>query len=96
MKFPIDSNVLEFKKKENLNKGNIKAFLFEDSPKIFIGGEIVVEILGRKYIGAVTDISQRDSNNNITKIVYTIPFLDGDDPFKFGEADFIYSIKNHD
>ena len=93
-----ESKVLEFKRGTDLDikTKNIKACLFEDFPVITIGGEIVVEINGKKYSGAVTDILQKDTNNNITKIAYTIPFLSGDDPLKFGEADFTYEIKSYD
>ena len=91
-------NVLEFKKKEDLNasKEIARAYLFESNPRIAAGNEIIVEILGRKFLGIAIDILQKDLNNNVIKISYNIPFLEGDDPFKFGEADFIYSIKNHE
>lgn len=85
---PESFNILEFKK-----KANIKAFLSESSPRIVIGGEIIIEVLNKKYNGIVTEILQRDANNNITRIAYNIPFLNSNDPFKFGEANFTYSIK---
>ncbi len=91
------ANVLEFKSKENLNtKREVKAYLFEGNPRIATGNEVVVEIFGRKFLGITIDILQRDSNNNVIKISYNIPFLEGDDPFKFGEADFIYKIETHE
>jgi hypothetical protein len=32
----------------------------------------------------------------VTKIAYVIPYLGGDDPVKFGEANFTYTIEIHD
>ena len=74
----------------------IKACLFECIQNITIGGEVVVHVYGKKHKGIVTTILQRDENNNITKIAYTIPFLSGDDPLKFGEADFTYATETYD
>lgn len=84
-------NVLEFKKKEV-----VRAYLFEGNPRIAEGNEIIVEILGKKFLGIAIDILQRDSSNNVVKISYNVPFLEGDDPFKFGEASFTYKIETHD
>ncbi len=97
----IDSNglnIVEYKRKLELSlKGKtLKACLFADEPSIFVGGEVIVELFGKKYIGNVTEILQKDENNNVTKIAYTIPSLSGDDPFKFGDADFTYNIETHD
>lgn len=81
----------------NKNVGvSINAYFFEDSPNIYIGGEIVVVICGKKHKGVVTGILQKDKNNNITKVAYSIPFLSGDDSLKFGEANFAYKIKKYD
>lgn len=63
---------------------------------IVVGGEIVVEVYEKKHKGIVTTIIQKDKNNNVTIIAYTIPFLSGDDPLKFGEAKFTYSTKTYD
>lgn len=60
------------------------------------GSEVVIELFDRKYKGVITSILQKDKNNNITKITYTIPFLESDDPFKFGEASFTYKVETHD
>ena len=84
------------KEQRFLQKKIVKAFLSESSPSITVGGEIVVEVYGKKYKGVVTDILQRDKNNNIAKIAYTIPFLNSDDPFKFGETNLTYSLKKYD
>lgn len=94
----ISAEVLEFRKRAELGikEGTLKACLFEGAPTITVGGEVVVEVCERKYKGIVTDILQRDENNNVTRIAYSISFLNGDDPFKFGEADFIYKIEKYD
>ncbi len=89
------SNVLWFKKNPNVESG-ITACLSEGDPYITIGGEVVIELCGKKHKGIVTDILQKDKNNNVIKVAYTIPFLNGDDPLKFGEAEFKYILKNHD
>ncbi len=81
---------------ETVSEKSVQAFLFEGFPNITIGGEIVVEVCGKKYSGIVTDILQRDKNNNITKIAYNIPFLNSNDPFKFGEAKFTYKIETYE
>jgi len=92
------SNILEFKKNTptEVTTERIKAFFSEGSPKIVVGEDIVVEVFGKKYKGIISKVLERDKSNNITKILYMIPFLNGDDPFKFGEADFYYIIKKHD
>lgn len=91
-------NVVDFKRRIELSlKGkNLKACLFEGSPSVVVGGEVVVELFGKRYIGIVTGILQKDKNNNVTKIAYIIPTLSGDDPFKFGDADFTYNVETHD
>lgn len=97
----IDSkelHVAEFKRKLELSlKGRtVKACLFEGSPSVVVGGEVVIEMFGKKCIGTVTGILQKDKNNNVTKIAYIIPTLSGDDPLKFGDADFTYNVETHD
>lgn len=93
---PMESKVLEFKRDLGIKGGNIKACLFQDFPRVIVGGEVVLELCGKKYKGTVIEILQRDENNNVTKISYSIPFLNGDDPLKFGEADFTYNTKIYD
>ncbi len=89
------SQVLQFENK-SFQTGGARAFLSRSHPFVAEGNEIIVEIQGKKYIGIVTSIVSRDSSNNVTKVSYSIPFLHGDDPFKFGSADFIYTIETHD
>ena len=95
IKFPINQKPVSA---EVFKVGNspIKSCLFKGAPQLVIGGEVVIEVSGKKHKGIVTAILQKDINNNVTKITYTIPFLDGDDPLKFGEADFTYDIKTYD
>lgn len=90
-----NSNVLEFVKTPDY-ASNVIACLSEGNPYIVTGGEVVIEICGKKYKGTVTEILQKDKNNNVTKIAYTIPFLNSGDPLKFGEAEFKYIIEKHD
>lgn len=90
-----NSNVLEFRKTPD-HAGGIIACLSEGNPYVVTGGEVVIEMCGKKHKGIVTDILQKDKNNNVTKIAYTIPFLNGNDPLKFGEAEFKYILKNHE
>lgn len=94
----LHGSVVDFRRKVELNlkKKKLKACLFEGSPSVVIGGEVIVELFGKRHIGVVTSILQKDKNNNVTKIAYSIPFLSGDDPFKFGEADFTYNVETHD
>lgn len=93
-----ESTIADFKKKIKTDEGErpIQACLCEDSPKIITGGEIVVHVYGKKCKGIVTNILQRDNNYNVTKIAHTIPFLSGDDPLKFGEANFTYNTEKYD
>ncbi|MBL7058758.1 hypothetical protein ISS03_05540 [Patescibacteria group bacterium] len=90
--------VLEFKKLMEHKGGKVvaKACLFEGAPNIVIGGEIVVKINSRKYMGRVTKILERDSNSNVIKIEYVVPFLNGDDKLKSGEASFTYDVEKYD
>jgi len=92
---PAESKVLEFKRDLGIG-GKVKACLFQDSPSVTIGGEVVIELCGKNYKGTVIAILKRDPNNNVTKIAYSVPFLNGDDPLKFGEADFTYNTKIYD
>ena len=87
---------MEFKNKpKRKEEGTVaKACLFEGAPNVAIGGEIVVEIYGRKYKGIVTNIIK--NGRNISKVGYNIPFLNGDDPLKFGVADFTYDVEIYD
>lgn len=87
--------VLEFRK-ETLVKNIANAYLSEDHPFIAVGNEIIVEVGGRKHKATVTKILSRDGSNNVSTISYCIPFLNGDDPLKFGEANFKYKIETHD
>ena len=91
-----ESQVLEFKNKpKKKEEGTVaKACLFEGAPSVVIGGEIVVEIYGRKYRGIV--LNKFTKGGNITQVSYDIPFLNGDDPLKFGVADFTYDIEQYD
>jgi hypothetical protein len=57
---------------------------------------VIIKVFGKKYKGSVIDIIKKDKNNNVTKIMYSIPFLSGDDPLKFGEADFKYIVESYD
>ncbi len=95
---PIGAKVLRFGNVAGADteKRTIKSCLFEGAPTIAVGGEVVVEVQGKRYRGIATKILQSDKNNNVTKIAYIIPFLSGDDSFKFGEADFSYDVKTHD
>ena len=91
-----ESEVLEFKKPvKNTGEGSVaKACLFEGAPNVRIGGEIVVEIYGKKYKGVVTNIIK--DGRNISKVAYNIPFLNSDDPLKFGEANCTYDVEIYD
>jgi hypothetical protein len=91
-----ESHVLEFKKGLGLSvRGkSVQACLLQGSQNFAVGSEIVLEVFGKKYQAILTSIVERDTNNNITKIAYSVPFLNGDDPLKFGEADFTYRTEN--
>jgi hypothetical protein len=93
-----ESNILTFEKRFNVqNQRNpVQAYFLEGSPKIIIGSEVIIKVFGKKYKGSVIDIIKKDKNNNVTKIMYSIPFLSGDDPLKFGEADFKYIVESYD
>lgn len=73
-----------------------QAYFLEGAPKVSVGSEVIIKINGKKYKGVVINEVQRDKNNNVTKITYTIPFLSANDPLKFGEADFKYIIETYD
>lgn len=78
------------------NNPEVQAFLSDTHPFVHTGNEVIVEVFGKKYKATVTSILEKDSNNNVTKIAYVIPYLGGDDPVKFGEANFTYTIEIHD
>lgn len=93
------SNVLYFRSREQMDvdrTGVVTACFSRQSPKVLIGGEVIIKILGISYKGVITNILDRDENGNTTKIEYVVPHLNADDPHKFGSAYFVYKIEPHE
>ena len=74
----VESSITDFKKKvkQGIGERLIQAYLSEGSPKVITGGEVVIQVYGKKHKGIVTNILQRDNSYNVTKIAYTIPLFE--------------------
>lgn len=71
-----------------------RAYILEENIHLGEGSRILVDLVFKKHEAILTKIVKKDVNGNITQVEYTIPFLNSDDPFKYGKAKFSYIIKS--